>query len=345
MSFLQIVLLVLAVLLFLRAFNLIAGLRWYNIPPLPGSTILVDGRRFYYTLKGSGTPTVVIEAGLGSVSPEWWKIQDSLSSITQVLTYDRAGYGWSEYNPNARTSNAIAGELDALLTMLGIDGPLILVGHSQGGLYVNHFARLHAERVAGVVFVDPLSPDDDRLRVELPPHIYKASVADKTGRIRALSRLCAFGLLRVLKPLVKRAAAFSHHKDLPAETAKTLWRHLLLPKTHKTMLGEYREAHKAVNSEILKRSGAFPRVPVKVLYHSPEKMIDEIVRRSSLGREDAERVEKIWQELVREYLSLSSESEWIVEGSSSHFIHLDAPGVVLEAVEKLLDRAGKEKQG
>jgi len=337
MNFLQIVLLVLAVLLFLRAFNLISGLRWYNHPHPRGSTVLVNGRRYYYSLKGSGDPTIVIEAGLGSVSPEWWKIQDELSSVTQVLTYDRAGYGWSEYSAKARTSSAIAGELEALLTTLRIDGPLVLVGHSQGGLYVNHFARLHAEKIAGVVFVDPLSPDENRLKAELPPHVYKASGLDKTGRIRAHARLCAFGLLRFLKPLVGRAAPFPRYKVLPAESVQTLWRHLLLPKTYKTMLGEYREAHREVSSEIMKRSGAFPEVSVKILYHSPERMIDEVMRHSSVGRADAERIEKLWQELVREYQPLSSESEWIVAGSSSHFIHLDAPGAVVEAVKSVVD--------
>ena len=339
MNLLQVVLLVLALLLFLRAFNLISGLRWYNNPQPPGATILVNGRRYYYTLKGSGNPTVVIEAGLGSVSPEWWKIQEELSSITQVLTYDRAGYGWSEYNPKPRTSTFIAGEMDALLASLGIEGLLVLVGHSQGGLYINHFARLHAEKVAGVVLVDPLSPDETRLWAELPEHIYKASGVDKTGRIKALSRLCAFGLLRVLKPVAKRkrSAIFSHYDNLPSQTVETLWRHLLLPKTYRTMLGEYREAHKAVNSEILKRSGVFPKIPIKILYHSPEKMIDEIMSHSSLGREDAERVERLWQELVRGYLSLSSESEWILANGSSHFIHLDTPNVVVEAVKQVLD--------
>jgi pimeloyl-ACP methyl ester carboxylesterase len=193
--------------------------------------------------------------------------------------------------------------------------------------------------------LDPLSPAEDRFREKLPPHIYRASGVDKIGRTKAHSRLCAFGLLRFLKPLVKRAAPFSSYKGLSDQTAQTLWRHLLLPKTYKTMLGEYREAQKVVNGEVLKKSGSFPQVPVKVLYHSPERMIDEIVRGSGLGRDDAERVERLWQEWVRDSLSLSPESEWIVAGSSGHFIHLDAPGVVLEAVEKLLDRIGKTKRG
>jgi pimeloyl-ACP methyl ester carboxylesterase len=338
MSFLQIVLLVLAVLLFLRAFNLIAGLLWYNNPRPPGTSVLVNGRRYYYTLKGSGDPTVVIEAGLGSVSPEWWMIQDELSRSARVLTYDRAGYGWSEFNPEARTSGEIAGELFMLLTTLEINGPLILVAHSQGGHYAHHFARLHAEKIAGVVFVDPLPPREDRLRTELSPNVYKASGLDKTGRIKAHSRLCAFGLLRVLTLVFKRASPFTYYRRLPAKTVEALWRHLLLPKTYKTMLGEYREARKAINSEKLKRSGDFPRVPVKVVYHSPARMIDEIARNSKLSRDDATRVENLWQELVREYLTLSPESEW-VEANSSHFVHLDVPEVVVEAVNALVARS------
>ena len=341
MSFLQIVLLVLAVLLFLRAFNLIAGVIWYNKPRPPGTTVLVNGKRYYYTLKGSGDSTVVIEAGLGSVSPEWWMIQDELSQNARVLTYDRAGYGWSEFNPEPRTSGDIAGELFTLLTTLEINGPLILVGHSQGGYYTHHFARVHPKRIAGVVFVDPLPPRDDRLRTELSPELYKASGLDKTGRVKARSWLCAFGLLKVLAFVFKRTAPFTDYKRLPANTVQALWRHLLLPKTFKTMLREYREGRKAINSEKLKRSGDFPQVPVEIVSQSRARAIDGIARSSKLSRDDATRIEDLRRELVREYLTFSPESEWI-EVDSGRFLHLDAPQAVIEAVKQVLERATKK---
>jgi hypothetical protein len=67
-----------------RAINLIAMIRWYQPPRPPGTTVHMSGRRVYYTLKGEGKATVVIEAALGTASPEWWIVQDELARATSV---------------------------------------------------------------------------------------------------------------------------------------------------------------------------------------------------------------------------------------------------------------------
>jgi pimeloyl-ACP methyl ester carboxylesterase len=115
MLILQIVAMVLAVVMLARAFNLILLMRWYAKPKSPGEVIYLDDKRVYYTSKGKGSPTIVFEPGLGSSSADWWPIQDELSASALVLTYDRAGYGWSELANGPRTSRQIALELKGLL--------------------------------------------------------------------------------------------------------------------------------------------------------------------------------------------------------------------------------------
>ena len=56
-----------------------------------------------------------------------------------------------------RTAAEIVAELQATLTAAGVQPPFLLVGHSLGGLFSQLYARLHAEQVAGVVFVDAFS--------------------------------------------------------------------------------------------------------------------------------------------------------------------------------------------
>ncbi|MEK6756903.1 MAG: alpha/beta hydrolase [Bacteroidota bacterium] len=341
MIVLQIALVLVALLLLLRALNLILALRWYNSPRPPGAVVSVQGKRFYYRLAGTGDPTVIIEPALATPSVEWWSIQEELSKTTRVLTYDRAGYGWSDFTPRARTSGTIALELSALLASLGIEGPLILVGHSQGGLYVNHFARLFPEKVAGAVFLDPLSPRDNRFKKELAPLIYKNSGVDKSRGLKMYNVLCMTGILRLLKPLIIKAPPFRYYNNVPSERIKILWQNLLFPKLYKTALSEYRIAQKDGQVELLTAAGQLPPVPVRILYHSPKVMVDEIMEYGGIKRDEAEKVEALWEELVREYLTLSPKSEWITAEGSGHFIHLQSPDLVVRTV---LDVIGELRQ-
>ncbi len=214
-------------------------MRWYGHPEPPGTAIDVNGRRVYYTILGEGAPTVVIEAGLGTASPEWWRFQEELSKTTRVITYDRAGYGWSEPVLDPRTSEAIASELKEFLDCLKIESPLVLVGHSQGGLYVNHFCRLYPELVAGVVLIDPVSPNDIRFRQDLPPGVYRRSGIDKTRSIRVQSWSNGFGFTRLMKRFILKTKPFLPYRDLPRSTMRVLWNHMLLPQTPRTALNEY----------------------------------------------------------------------------------------------------------
>ena len=325
------------ILLLARAVNLIVLMRWYARPKPPGSTTFAEGKRFYYTLKGEGDPTVVIEAGLGTASPEWWAIQDELAKTTRILTYDRGGYGWSEYVVGPRTSRQIAVELKGLLDTLEIDAPIILIGHSQGGLYVNHFCRLFPDAVAGVVLLDPMSPDDTRFRQELIPRIYERSGVDKSRLLKLQSWLSGFGFTRLMRRTAMKSPPFSQYRSLPKETVDILWHHQLLPKTPQTALNEYAQAHDPRNNVELRNPNSFPPVPLRVLTHSSDTMRESIVRNGGLTRDEASRVEDLWQELIRSSCNLSQRSKLILADHAGHAIHLEQPDLVLSAVREVLE--------
>jgi pimeloyl-ACP methyl ester carboxylesterase len=104
--------------------------------PPPGQLIDVGGYRLHLHCKSQGHPTVVMDYGLGGISPLWHWVQSQVAKFTSVCVYDRAGYGWSEPSPHPRTSLIMVQELHTLLKKGGIAGPYLLVGHSLGGLNI-----------------------------------------------------------------------------------------------------------------------------------------------------------------------------------------------------------------
>jgi hypothetical protein len=120
----------------------------------PGALIDVGGHKLYLSCTGSGSPTVVLEPGLGETSAGWDLIVPQISQDTRVCVYDRAGRGGSEPASTARDGDATATELHTLLARANVPGPYVLAGHSTGGQYVLIFAAKYPEEVAGVVLLD-----------------------------------------------------------------------------------------------------------------------------------------------------------------------------------------------
>jgi len=103
---------------------------------------------------GKGSPTVVVENGLGDFSFDWVLVQSRVSRFTRICTYDRAGYGWSDPSPKDRVPSVMAEELHALLRAAGEKPPYVLVAHSLGALNAIMFAHKFPHEVAGLVLVD-----------------------------------------------------------------------------------------------------------------------------------------------------------------------------------------------
>jgi len=120
----------------------------------PGQLIDVGGRRLHVQCAGSGSPTVVLESGLGETGAYWRWIQAELAADTRVCTYDRAGRGWSDAAAGPQDGIAVAADLHTLLERARIRGPFVLVGHSSGAQYVRIFAGQHPADVAGIVLLD-----------------------------------------------------------------------------------------------------------------------------------------------------------------------------------------------
>lgn len=131
--------------------------------PPPGRLVDVGGYRLHIHCLGregvNDSPTVVMDAGIGECSLGWSLVQPEIAKFAHVCTYDRAGLGWSDSAPTARTSQQIVSDLHALLGNAGIEPPYVMVGHSFGGLNLRLYASRFPEEVAGMVLVDSAHED------------------------------------------------------------------------------------------------------------------------------------------------------------------------------------------
>jgi pimeloyl-ACP methyl ester carboxylesterase len=129
----------------------------------PGRLVAIGGgRSLYLNCTGSGSPTVVLEAGFGGNNTNWSAVQPPLSRTTRTCAYDRAGLGSSLPMPGVHDASDEIADLQRLLAAARVPPPYVLVGHSYGGLLVRLFAHAHARETAGVVLVDAMGHDQDR---------------------------------------------------------------------------------------------------------------------------------------------------------------------------------------
>ena len=140
------------------AWNLAATKYQHSRNPVPGAFYDIEGRQMHIYCTGSGPYTVLIEVGASADSDSWRGIQETLSQKTRVCTYDRNGHGWSEPSPGPHDADTIARKLHALLDKAAVPRPLILTGHSAGGLYIRAYARQFSREVVGAVMIDSSSP-------------------------------------------------------------------------------------------------------------------------------------------------------------------------------------------
>lgn len=261
---------------------------------------------------GEGTPTVILDSGLGDSFISWRKVQPQIAGFTRVCSYDRAGIGYSSPSSGPRTSQAIAGELHALLHAAGLPGPYVLVGHSMGGYDVRVFANAYRGEVAGMVLVDASHPEQEKR--------FPRELEDMEGswlrEAEFLEYSSPFGIPRLLglcdDNAVDRAVECNFH-------------------TERERVAEMK-AFAASGAEA-GASGALGDLPLVVLSHDPEKPSAE------LPADLAQQTNQAWEKMQEELAHLSTRGSQTIAKNSAHYIQIDRPDVVVEAVRNVVQQA------
>lgn len=290
-----------------------------ELGPAPGDRIALGSYRLHLDCRGSGSPTVVLESGLGEPALVWDEVQSRLSDRYRVCAYDRGGYGWSDAGPEPRTAAQGVAELRTLLEVGAAPAPYILVGHSYGGYLVQLFARQYPGLTAGGVLVDAAHPDQvDRLRADRP-----GLPTAPTGE---------GDLAWITFPDPPRALSPSQRHRMRLMQSGSPMREAVISE-----LLHFRESGQQVLS-----SRPFPPVPLVVLSREGPD-IGASPRERRLG--------ETWMAMQRDLAGLSPRSRHLVVSRSGHDIHLDRPGAVVRAVQHVarehrqLRQDGRRLQG
>jgi pimeloyl-ACP methyl ester carboxylesterase len=282
----------------------------------PGRMVDIGGYRLYIDCRGEGSPTVVMEAGLGGISLEWLPAQRFLSHYGRVCSYDRAGNGWSDLGPQPRSTSVIVDELMALLNAAGEKGPFVLVGHSFGGYTAQMFAERYPEQTAGIVLVDSSHPDQVA-RFLAPPLSLNTAPGKETGAVMLMS-----GPPQLPAHLPEEA-------HLPAMML------MASRKARMTVAQEY--LYFRDSGEEVMREGDMPPVPMVVITRG--------VAERDPSEPGAAMIESRWMTMQDELAGKSPRSAHIVADRSGHHVHLDQPRLVVDAVTMVLDFARESTGG
>lgn len=134
----------------------------------------IGDRSLYLECTGSGSPTILLEAG-NDDGVDGWALRGDLAAATttRVCAYDRANIGRSDPVPLPRTGADVVADLHTLLDTADVPGPYVIVSASLGGLFARLYAMTYPQDVAGMVLVDTSYEEgDSRLRALVGPELW-----------------------------------------------------------------------------------------------------------------------------------------------------------------------------
>lgn len=258
-------------------------------------SINIGTHQLHFYSKGSGLPTIVLDAGMAESYKDWLPLLEKISQRSQIFCYDRARYGQSEVRPFPRSSDKAADELQKLLDKTKNKGPYILISHSLGAINLQIFAHKNIENITGMLLLDP--PPLDWISGKGFPKL--TSMAEKQTKE------------------FENIAESMRNSD-NNEQKKQADFFMTLASEHGEMFLSSSE-----QVEAIKTFNDLPLIVIAAGKPNP-----------AFG-DDAVSFQKFWNDQCKQLAEKSSKGKYLLSSESGHHIHRDDPDIVLMAINEL----------
>ena len=293
--------------------------------------IRINNKKMEILQKGnSGTPILIL-TGMGCSFEEWHGVTEVLSKTNKIIMFHRPGLGESEIGNENCTTSQIVQEITCLLSELEIAEPIILVGHSYGGLCAQHFVKLHPHKVRALILVDSTSEDLEKLdALELPVLNEDSSDEEWTETCKSYAELDETELKKIIKPTLTE-----QQKKLPYFIQQNLIEFQQKPNLYKAMKSEVENWK--IDGKMIKDLGRADHLPLLVIGRDKNHMI-QLGIREGLPEAELALLEATWEQLIIDQAKLSSDSRVIFAENAGHAVYLDRPDLIIMAVNGMLQQ-------
>jgi pimeloyl-ACP methyl ester carboxylesterase len=303
--------------------------------PPPGRLVDIGGRRLHLIDTGAGALAVVFESGISASCLNWTHVRTRVSGFTRACAYDRGSLGWSDPADSRRIASRLVKELRMLLLASGVPPPYVLVGHSFGGLLVGMYAAVYPDQVAGLVLVDPL-PATEWLNVSGPRArmlargvrlARRGAWLARIGVVRFALALFSGGARKLPKFIARLTSGRGESVvsrlvgevgKMPREVWPMVEAHWCLPRSFEGLAAAL-DSLPASSAEAagLELPGSIPLTILSARHCAPGLIAD---REALAGR--------------------SVRGRHMVASQSGHWIQLDQPELVIQAIREMIEAAG-----
>ena len=311
---------------FTVVFHSIASLKEKKSISAPGKLFDINGKKVHLYIKGKGNISVILDHSLGGI--EGYFLIDKIAEITRVCIYDRPGYGWSQSSATSRCSEVIVEELDLLLTKAKIEPPYILLGDSFGSYNMRLYAHKFSDKVKGIILTDGLHEAgilNMPFAVKAVKYLFVSGfIMSIFGSLLGVIRLMGtIGSFELIKPELKQfnlqqrqwvKRSFYHHN------------HWL------TMARELINLNRSGRQlKIANNFGSLPIISIKSKSFFKPLVLMTLVPLKTINK---------LREKIHYYLSLlSTNYTQTPANNSSHFVWIDEPKIIVQAVKQLIQNS------